>query len=71
MPCAEDTPPLPKYLCSANKTLTNVTNKLHVNAFYQEYEKALLEWLDDKIIAEIFESEMNLYGNYLPHRPVI
>ncbi|GBN40527.1 hypothetical protein AVEN_120918-1 [Araneus ventricosus] len=34
-------------------------------------KKRLEEWLDEGIIEEVPPNEVALYGNYLPHRPVI
>ncbi|GBN50017.1 hypothetical protein AVEN_95574-1 [Araneus ventricosus] len=34
-------------------------------------KKRLEEWLDEGIIGEVPRNEVALYGNYLPHRPVI
>ncbi|GFS41400.1 integrase catalytic domain-containing protein [Nephila pilipes] len=38
---------------------------------YQEYENIFSSWLDEDIIEEIPESEIQNYGKYLSHHPVI
>ncbi|XP_035217864.1 uncharacterized protein LOC118191169 [Stegodyphus dumicola] len=38
---------------------------------YQQYENVFLSWIDEGIIEIVPTSEVNSYGNYLPHRPVL
>ncbi|GBN58345.1 hypothetical protein AVEN_148347-1 [Araneus ventricosus] len=68
---ADDSSPLPGNFNLAKKRLEVTTEKLLSRNLYNKYEKVFQEWLDEGLIEEVPPNEVALYGNYLPHRPVI
>ncbi|GBN42229.1 hypothetical protein AVEN_147914-1 [Araneus ventricosus] len=71
LPWADDSFPLPDNFNLAKKRLEVTTEKLLSSNLYDKYENVFQEWLDEGIIEEVPPNEVALYGNYLPHRPVI
>ncbi|GBM42577.1 hypothetical protein AVEN_183858-1 [Araneus ventricosus] len=71
LPWADDSFPLPDNFNLAKKRLEVTTEKLLSGNLYDKYENVFQEWLDEGIIEEVPSNEVALYGNYLPHRPVI
>ncbi|GBO35440.1 hypothetical protein AVEN_98825-1, partial [Araneus ventricosus] len=71
LPWADDSFPLPDNFNLAKKRLEVTTEKLLSGNLYDKYENVFQEWLDEGIIEEVPPNEVVLYGNYLPHRPVI
>ncbi|GBN14031.1 hypothetical protein AVEN_249371-1 [Araneus ventricosus] len=71
LPWADDSFPLPDKFNLAKKGLEVTTEKLLSRNLYDKYEKVFQEWFDEAIIEEVPPNEAVLYGNYLPHRPVI
>ncbi|GBN33440.1 hypothetical protein AVEN_171049-1 [Araneus ventricosus] len=55
----------------AIRRLESTTKKLLHENLYDAYEGIFLEWLHEGIIQEVPVDEINLSGNYLPHRPVL
>ncbi|GFV03055.1 integrase catalytic domain-containing protein [Trichonephila clavipes] len=54
----------------AKKKLEVTAEKFSSRNLYDKYEKSFQEWLDEEII-EVPLNEVSLFGNYLPHRPII
>ncbi|GBO14830.1 hypothetical protein AVEN_264051-1 [Araneus ventricosus] len=71
LPWADDSFPLPDNFNLAKKRLEVTTEMLLSGNLYDKYENVFQEWLDEGIIEEVPPNEVALYGNYLPHRPVI
>ncbi|GBL89481.1 hypothetical protein AVEN_87825-1 [Araneus ventricosus] len=71
VPWAVDSSLLPDNFNLVKKRLEVTTEKLLSRNWYDKYENVFQEWLDEGIIEEIPPNEVALYGNYVPHRPVI
>lgn len=71
LPWQDDCVPLPDNFELAKRRLSSAIAKLLSNNLYDDYEKILLQWLDEGIIEDVPVSEVGFPGNYLPHRPVI
>ncbi|GBN27315.1 hypothetical protein AVEN_190516-1 [Araneus ventricosus] len=71
LPWADDSFPLPNNFNLTKKRLKVTTEKLLSGNLYDKYENVFQDWLDEGIIEEVPPNEVALYGNYLPHRPVI
>ncbi|GBM14569.1 hypothetical protein AVEN_34980-1 [Araneus ventricosus] len=71
LPWGDDSFPLPDNFNLAKKRLEVIAENLLSRNLYEKYENVLLEWLAEGIIEEVPSNEVALYGNYLPHRPVI
>ncbi|GBM83678.1 hypothetical protein AVEN_84250-1 [Araneus ventricosus] len=55
----------------AIRKLESTTKKLLYENLYDAYEGIFLKWRHECIIEEVIVDEVNLSGNYLPHRSVI
>ncbi|GBN96939.1 hypothetical protein AVEN_232744-1 [Araneus ventricosus] len=71
LPWADDSFPLPHNFNLAKKRLEVTTEKLLSGNLYDKYENVFQEWVDEGINEEVPPNEVALYGNYLPHRPVV
>ncbi|GBM20415.1 hypothetical protein AVEN_222116-1 [Araneus ventricosus] len=71
LPWLDNCAPLPDNLELAIRRLESTTKKLLHENLYDAYEGIVLEWLHEGIIEEDLVNEINLSGNYLPHRPVL
>ncbi|GBM68035.1 hypothetical protein AVEN_75875-1 [Araneus ventricosus] len=71
LPWSDDSSPLLDNFNLVKKMLEVTTEKLLSGNLYDKYENVFQEWLDEGIIEEVPRNEVALYGNYLPHRPVI
>lgn len=71
LPWADDKSPLPDNLHLAKKRLDYTTSKVEAVDIYQGYENVFPSWLAEGIIKEVPQDEVDNYGHYLPHRPII
>ncbi|XP_035204986.1 uncharacterized protein LOC118179934 [Stegodyphus dumicola] len=71
LPWADDKSFLPDNFSLAKKRLEYTTSKLLAMNLYQQYENVFLSLIAEGIIEIVPTSEVNSYGNYLPHRPVL
>ncbi|GBM47202.1 hypothetical protein AVEN_271263-1 [Araneus ventricosus] len=71
LPWLDNYAPLPDSLELAIRRLESTTKKLLHENLYDAYEGKFLEWLHEGIIEKVPVDEINLSGNYLPHRPAL
>ncbi|GBM35638.1 hypothetical protein AVEN_244524-1 [Araneus ventricosus] len=71
LPWLDNYTSLPENLELAIRRLESTTKTLLHENLYDDYEGIFLEWLHQVILEEVPVDEVNLSGNYLPHRPVI
>ncbi|XP_058805274.1 uncharacterized protein LOC131672213 [Phymastichus coffea] len=71
LPWVDDHAPVCTNLDLCKSRLDSTVKKLHKNNLYKEYDKVLMEWLDQGIIEPVPNNELDDFSHCLAHRPVI
>lgn len=70
LPWKNDYVPVSQNYFVAKKRLDGVVKKLKENGSFEVYNDIFQEWLREGVIEKVPDSEIEISGHYLPHRPV-
>lgn len=71
LPWKDDHAPIGDNRALAKQRLDRVVEKLNRTGRYNDYHQVFEEWLKNDIIEIVPEAEINDFGHYLPHRPIL
>ncbi|XP_051162151.1 uncharacterized protein LOC127282110 [Leptopilina boulardi] len=71
LPWKENHPSLPCNRMLAEKRLEITIQKLIQKNILVEYGQIFQEWMQEGIIEKVPDNEINNFGHYLPHRPIV